>query len=182
MKSKFWCRPARILTPVIDAIQKMITEQTQANVAAAEQEWQRAASRYRAQPVSAAPAVSLRPTSAGIEVHVRYITRAGERHAMKTSLYQALVELLHGRQGESGSRPPARRPRARNLASQNQRFFLLHPSTDLFWSRRAGVSRAGSRAPRQAAATARIPARGTAASFRCAAGQSGFPGAATTWQ
>jgi small-conductance mechanosensitive channel len=87
--------------PLIDAIQKMITEQTQANVLAAEQEWQRAASRYRAQPVSAAPAVSLRPTSSGIEVHVRYITRAGERHAMKTKLYQALVELLHGRQKDS---------------------------------------------------------------------------------
>ncbi len=86
--------------PIIDAIQKMVTEQTKANVTAAEQEWQRAASRYRAQPVSAAPAVSLRPTSAGIDVHVRYITRAGERHAMKTRLYQALVELLHGRQGD----------------------------------------------------------------------------------
>jgi hypothetical protein len=32
---------------------------------------------------------------------VRYITRAGERHAMKTKLYQALVELLHGRQNDS---------------------------------------------------------------------------------
>jgi small-conductance mechanosensitive channel len=87
--------------PVIDAIQKMITEQTKANVTAAEQEWQKAASRYKAQPVSAAPAVSLRPTSSGIEVHVRYITRAGERHAMKTRLYQALVELLHHRQDDS---------------------------------------------------------------------------------
>ncbi|MGA9801145.1 MAG: mechanosensitive ion channel domain-containing protein [Terriglobales bacterium] len=86
--------------PVIDAIQKMVTEQTQANVAAAEQEWQKATSRYRAQPVSAAPSVSLRPTSSGIEVHVRYITRAGERHAMKTRLYQSLVELLHGREDE----------------------------------------------------------------------------------
>jgi small-conductance mechanosensitive channel len=86
--------------PVIDAIQKMVAEQTKANVTAAEQEWQRSAKRYRAQPVSAAPAVSLRPTSAGIDVHVRYITRAGERHAMKTSLYQALVELLHKRQEE----------------------------------------------------------------------------------
>ena len=84
--------------PIIDAIQKMVTEQTQANVVAAEQEWQRSTSRYRAQPVSAAPAVSLRPTSSGIDVHVRYITRAGERHAMKTRLYQALVELLHARQ------------------------------------------------------------------------------------
>jgi small-conductance mechanosensitive channel len=86
--------------PVIDAIQKMVNDQTQANVAAAEQEWQKATSRYRAQPVSAAPSVSLRPTSSGIEVHVRYITRAGERHAMKTRLYQSLVELLHGRQDE----------------------------------------------------------------------------------
>jgi small-conductance mechanosensitive channel len=86
--------------PIIDSIQKMITEATKANVATAEQEWQRATSRYRAQPVSAAPAVSLRPTSSGIEVHVRYITRAGERHAMKTHLYQALVELLHRRTGD----------------------------------------------------------------------------------
>ena len=86
--------------PIIDSIQKMITEETKANVATAEQEWQRATSRYRAQPVSAAPAVSLRPTSSGIEVHVRYITRAGERHAMKTRLYQALVELLHRRTGD----------------------------------------------------------------------------------
>jgi len=89
--------------PIIDSIQKMITEQTKANVAAAEQEWQRSTSRYKAQPVSAAPAVSLRPTSSGIEVHVRYITRAGERHAMKTRLYQALVELLHSRTGEQAA-------------------------------------------------------------------------------
>ena len=106
--------------PIIDAIQKMITEQTQANVLAAEQEWQRAASRYRAQPVSAAPAVSLRPTSSGIEVHVRYITRAGERHAMKTKLYQALVELLHGRQKDSA--PAACADRAlRNRPEWNHR-------------------------------------------------------------
>src|SRR5882724_6616328 len=86
--------------PVIDAIQKMVAKETDANVKAAEQEWQKATTRYRAQPVSAAPAISLRPTAAGIEVHVRYITRAGERHAMKTRLYQALVELLHSRPGD----------------------------------------------------------------------------------
>jgi small-conductance mechanosensitive channel len=97
--------------PVIDAIQKMVTEQTKDNVAAAEQEWQKAASRYRAQPVSAAPAVSLRPTSSGIEVHVRYITRAGERHATKTRLYQSLVELLHARQGEPAAAATAKAAR-----------------------------------------------------------------------
>ncbi len=86
--------------PIIDAIQKIVTKETQANVTAAEQEWQRATSRYRAQPVSAAPAISLRPTASGIEVHVRYITRAGERYAMRTRLYQALVELLHRREDD----------------------------------------------------------------------------------
>jgi small-conductance mechanosensitive channel len=89
--------------PIIDAIQKMVVEQTKANVAAAEQEWQRATTHYRAQPVSAAPAISLRPTTSGIEVHVRYITRAGERYAMRTHLYQALVELLHSRTGEQAA-------------------------------------------------------------------------------
>src|SRR5271169_1041385 len=33
--------------PVIDAIQKMVVEQTKANVTAAEQEWERSAKRYR---------------------------------------------------------------------------------------------------------------------------------------
>ena len=80
-----------------------MTKETQANVAAAEQEWQRATSRYRAQVVSAAPAISLRPTASGIEVHVRYITRAGERYAMRTRLYQALVELLHRRQDDQAA-------------------------------------------------------------------------------
>ncbi len=83
--------------PVIDAIQKMVAKETEANVKAAEQEWQKAAPRYRAQPVSASPEISLRPTGSGIEVHVRYITRAGERHAMRTRLYQELVDLLHTR-------------------------------------------------------------------------------------
>lgn len=97
--------------PMIDAIQKMVAEQTAANVEAAEQEWQRSKGHYRAQPVSAAPEVSLRPTSSGIDVHVRYITRAGERHATKTRLYQALVELLHGRQANSSAAASAKAAR-----------------------------------------------------------------------
>ena len=97
--------------PVIDAIQKMVAKETEANAKAAEQEWQKATTRYRAQPVSAAAEVSLRPTASGIEVHVRYITRAGERHAMRTRLYQALVDLLHTRPGDqvAAVRAPAGR-------------------------------------------------------------------------
>ena len=82
--------------PIVDEIHKLVEKDTQANAQAAEQEWQRAMGHYRdVQAVSAAPAINLRPTTAGVEVHVRYITRARERFATKTRLYQALVELLH---------------------------------------------------------------------------------------
>src|SRR5207245_6022575 len=64
--------------PIIDAIHKLVEKDTQANAQAAEHEWQSAIGSYRTvQAVSAAPAINLRPTTAGVEVHVRYITRAG---------------------------------------------------------------------------------------------------------
>ena len=46
---------------------------------------------------SAAPAITLKPALGGIEVDVRYITKANERHAMRAKLYQQAVELLGGR-------------------------------------------------------------------------------------
>jgi small-conductance mechanosensitive channel len=80
--------------PLIDAIQKIVAHETQAHAQAAEEEWKRATSSHHAQSVSAAPAIDLRPTTAGVEVHVRYITQAHERYATRSRLYQALVELL----------------------------------------------------------------------------------------
>ena len=81
--------------PVIEGIQAMVTKETETNARMAEQEWKHATNQYKVQSVSAAPAVNLRPTSAGVEVHVRYITRAQERFATRTHLYQALIDLLH---------------------------------------------------------------------------------------
>jgi small-conductance mechanosensitive channel len=83
--------------PIIDSIQKMVAKETEADARAAEQEWKKAAGSHRAQSVSAAPAVNLRPTTSGVEVHVRYITSAHERYTMRTRLYQELVALLHQR-------------------------------------------------------------------------------------
>jgi small-conductance mechanosensitive channel len=82
---------------LLEAIQKTMTKETETNARAAEQEWQRATSHYRVQSVSAAPAVNLQPTAAGLEVRVRYITRAQERAAMRARLSQALVQLLRGK-------------------------------------------------------------------------------------
>ncbi len=81
--------------PIIEGIQKLVQEETAANVHAAEEEWSRSTSGYHVHATSAAPAVNVRPTNAGTEVHVRYITRASERYATRTKLYQALVQMLH---------------------------------------------------------------------------------------
>jgi hypothetical protein len=75
-----------------------VAKETEANAQAAGKEWQSASSRYKVRSVSAAqPAVNLWPTASGAEVHVRYITRAEERSAMRARLNQALVQLLHQR-------------------------------------------------------------------------------------
>jgi len=83
--------------PVIDGIQKLVENETRANAKAAEEEWQRATTRYRVQAFSAVPGINVMPTAAGIEVRVRYITRAYERHETRKRLYEAVVELMHGK-------------------------------------------------------------------------------------
>ena len=87
--------------PVIEAIQKVVTELTADNARMAEQEWRTATNRESMRSFSAAPAVNVRPTSAGVQVLVRYITRAQERYEMRSRLYQAVVEVLHGKKAEA---------------------------------------------------------------------------------
>jgi small-conductance mechanosensitive channel len=90
---------------MIEEIQKTVAKETEASVREAEEEWKRITSRYRVRSVSAAPAVNLRPTGSGIEVHVRYICRAHDRYALRARLNQALVQLLRRR--EAHEKQPA---------------------------------------------------------------------------
>jgi len=85
---------------LVEAIQKKVLEATQNSAEQAEREWQRAAGSRELSSISAVPAINMRPAPTGIEVQVRYVTRANERYQLRTKLYQALVELL----GRSGSR------------------------------------------------------------------------------
>lgn len=93
--------------PVIDGIQRLVERETEASARLAEQEWQKAARAYRVKAFSAVPGLQVVPTSSGIEVHVRYITRAYERHEIRKGLYQAVLELMHGRRPEDGAEQPA---------------------------------------------------------------------------
>jgi small-conductance mechanosensitive channel len=89
--------PAQDPYPIIDGIQKLVEKETEANAASAEAEWQQASARYKVKTLSAVPGINVRPTAAGIEVHVRYITRAYERHESRKRLYTAVVEMMHGK-------------------------------------------------------------------------------------
>jgi len=83
--------------PVIDGIQKLVEQETAKNAGKAEAEWQEATTKYRARTLSALPGIYVQPTAAGIEVRIRYITRAYERHEARKRLYEAVVEMLHGK-------------------------------------------------------------------------------------
>jgi small-conductance mechanosensitive channel len=94
--------------PVIEAIQKLVVEETETNAHMAEEEWQKASTRYRVQNFSAKPAINLRPTGGGVEVHVRYITRAQERQATRAHLYESIVKLLHGKEEQPAASAASR--------------------------------------------------------------------------
>ncbi len=76
-----------------EAIQKIAADETTANAQLAETEWRRVARANRA--FSATPSMSIRPTGGGVNVVLRYITRANERSEVRARIYRALVDLLH---------------------------------------------------------------------------------------
>jgi small-conductance mechanosensitive channel len=83
--------------PMLDAIHKKVIEATRQSAEQAEREWQSASTSRELSGISVAPAVSVKPVVGGIEVSVRYITRASERYQLRAKLNQAAVELLGGR-------------------------------------------------------------------------------------
>jgi hypothetical protein len=83
--------------PIIDAIQKKVAEATADSAKQAEQEWKSAARSRDMSALSAAPAINVKPVIGGVEIAVRYITRANERYQLRAKLYQAAVDLLGGK-------------------------------------------------------------------------------------
>ena len=80
---------------VIDAIHTAVQQETEKDAKLAEEEWQRATQQRGLSHFSAKPSVDMRPAAAGVDVIVRYVTRATDRFDMRNRLYQAVVALLH---------------------------------------------------------------------------------------
>jgi small-conductance mechanosensitive channel len=90
--------------PVVDAIHKKVLEATAETAKLAEKEWQDVArSKESARTLTAAPAINVKPVVGGVEISVRYITRANERYQLRAKLNQAAVDLL----GQESVLPPS---------------------------------------------------------------------------
>jgi small-conductance mechanosensitive channel len=87
--------PGRDPYPIVDAIHKIVLEATAESAKEAEKEWQSLArTRSIANKLTAAPAIDIKPVAGGVEIDVRYITRANERYKLRAKLNQAAVDLL----------------------------------------------------------------------------------------
>jgi small-conductance mechanosensitive channel len=83
----------------IDAIEKVVMDETQKDTKLAESEWQNSTRAQGLSQFSAKPSVDLRPAASGIDVLVRYVTRAGDRFEMRNKLYGAVIGLLRQPEG-----------------------------------------------------------------------------------
>ena len=98
--------------PVVEAIQKLVARETEANSRLAEQEWKRAATISGLRSFSATPTISVRPTNSGVNLMVRYIARADDQDELRARLYRAIYEFLIGK-GQPEAEPTAQSSPAR---------------------------------------------------------------------
>jgi small-conductance mechanosensitive channel len=80
---------------MVERIHKAVEEETKKSASVAEHEWKRGARGDGLSRFSAAPVVNLRPSGSGIDLRVRYVTRASERFAVRNRLYQHVIDLLY---------------------------------------------------------------------------------------
>jgi small-conductance mechanosensitive channel len=80
--------------PIVDAIRKRVEDETRESGQQAEEEWRLATNSREMSGFSATPAISIKPVLGGVEVAIRYITRAHERYSLRAKLNQAAVELI----------------------------------------------------------------------------------------
>ena len=94
-----------------NSVLKLVSEQTQTDASKAEEEWRNATRRSAFQGFSAAPAIEVRPTNLGVNLVVRYVVNAHNRYEVRTRLYQAIVELLHGDRAAHAEQPVPSSPK-----------------------------------------------------------------------
>ncbi len=83
------------LYAIAKEMERAAREETTESAQLAEQEWNRGKHTAGLARVSAAPMVAMRPAGSGVDIQVRYVTRALGRHEVRDRLYRHVIEMLH---------------------------------------------------------------------------------------
>jgi hypothetical protein len=81
-------------TPIADTLFDEVVKATSESGQQAELEWKSTAQTRRGPQISATPGLSIRPAVGGVEVAVRYVTRASDRFNLRARLYKTAVSIL----------------------------------------------------------------------------------------
>jgi small-conductance mechanosensitive channel len=79
----------------IDLISKAVLKETEKDARLAEAEWKRVTRQNGLSQFTAGPTVDMRPGVSGVDIIVRYVTRASDRFDVQNRLYQSVIGLLH---------------------------------------------------------------------------------------
>lgn len=82
--------------PLIEKIYEASVKATEADAKMAQEEWKRVTHEEGSPQFSAMPSVNLRPAGSGVDLVVRYITRAGVRLGTRNHLFETIVDLMQG--------------------------------------------------------------------------------------
>jgi hypothetical protein len=86
--------PGTGIHPLIKGIYEATVKTTEADAKMAEAEWKRVTHEEGSPQFSAMPSVNLRPAGPGVDIVIRYITRAGVRVDTRNHLFAMIVELM----------------------------------------------------------------------------------------
>ena len=79
---------------MIERAQEIATEETKEGAALALREWNHSRHGAHLAGLNTNPVVSLKPTSMGFDLHVRYVTQASAKSEVRLALYRRVSELL----------------------------------------------------------------------------------------
>ena len=82
--------------PLIDKIREAAIKATETDTKMAEEEWKRVTHEQGSPHFSATPSVDMQPAAGGVDIVVRYVTRAGVRLETRNRLYETVVGLMVG--------------------------------------------------------------------------------------
>jgi small-conductance mechanosensitive channel len=101
--------PGTGMQSLIKGIYEATVKATEADAKMAETEWKRVTHEEGSPQFSAMPSVNVRPAGSGLDIVIRYITRAGVRVETRNHLFAMIVELMQDPSKEDHNATPLSR-------------------------------------------------------------------------